>query len=282
MTAANQEETREMTPDRTERARPRILPLVRHAFILKALAANGAVQVQAIASELGISEMTVRRDLMDLEAAGRLLRIHGGAVDVGRDQPAGIDREEPHFEARLLRNHDAKTRIATTALRLAQGCRTVALDVGTTTFLLARMLRNESYTKIFTNSVRIAAELGSDPVDVYLPGGQMRHGEMAIGGTTAIEQFQALWFDVSFVGISGLTSGGFYDYSFEDTELKRVYLRRSSLRVVLCDSSKFQRISLVRIASLQDFDVLVTDAAPPPAIASALSDANVKVEIATN
>ena len=282
MTATSQDETREMAPDRAERARPRVLPQVRHAFILKALAANGAVQVQTIATELGISEMTVRRDLMDLEATGRLLRVHGGAVDAGRDQPAGIDREEPHFEARLLRNQDAKIRIATAALRLAQGCRTVALDVGTTTFLLSQMLRNESYTKIFTNSVRIAAELGSDPVDVYLPGGQMRRGEMAIGGTMAVEQFQALWFDVSFVGISGLTAGGFYDYSFEDTELKRVYLRRSSLRVVLCDSSKFQRISLVRIGALQDFDVLVTDAAPPPAIASALNDANVKVEIATN
>jgi DeoR/GlpR family transcriptional regulator of sugar metabolism len=263
-------------------SRRRVLPQIRQAHILNALANTGVVQVGSIAEELGVSEMTIRRDLMDLEAIGRLVRIHGGAVDAERNKPAAIDRDEPRFEARLQRQRDAKERIVIAAANLARGCRTIALDVGTTTFLLAQRLRNEAHVKIFTNSVRIAAELGSDPVEVYLPGGQMRRDEMSIGGSVAVEQFQTLWYDVAFIGASGVTSGGFYDYSFEDAEMKRVFLRRSGLRVALCDSSKFQRMSLVRIAALQECNVLITDAPPPPSIATALADAGVKVEIAAD
>lgn len=260
-------------------ARP--LPQLRHTHILEALAATGIVQVRTIAAELGVSEMTVRRDLVDLEATGKLARIHGGAVDAERNGPAAIDREEPHFAARLQRQRPAKAAIAVAAARLAANCRTIALDVGTTTFMLAQQLRNSAHARIFTNSVRIANELGEDAIEVYVPGGHMRRDEMAIGGKTAVEHFQSLWFDIAFIGVSGLTAGGLYDYSFEDVEMKRVYLRRSGLRVVLCDYEKFHRMSLVRVAALRDFHILVTDAPPPPAIAAALAEARVRVEIAT-
>jgi DeoR/GlpR family transcriptional regulator of sugar metabolism len=261
--------------------RVRPLPHLRHTHILSALAATGAVQVSAIAEELGVSDMTIRRDLVDLETAGKLARIHGGAVDAEKNRPAAIDRDEPHFEARMQRHRAAKERIASAAARLAQGCRTIALDVGTTTLLLATRLQANAQAKIFTNSVRIATELGSTGLEVYLPGGRMRRDEMSIGGSTAVAQFQALWFDIAFIGVSGITPGGLYDYSFEDVDMKRVYFRRSGLKVVLCDASKFERMSLVHIATLREFNTLITDAAPPAAIAAALADAGVRVEIAT-
>ncbi|MBI2718109.1 MAG: DeoR/GlpR transcriptional regulator [Rhizobiales bacterium] len=273
-------ETPAVQPEGRAASRARPLPQLRHAHILNTLAATGAVQVSAIAEELGVSDMTVRRDLIDLENAGRLVRIHGGAVDAEKNRPAAIDRDEPHFEARMQRQHAAKDRIAAAAARIAEGCRTIALDVGTTTLLLAIRLRSQTQAKIFTNSVRIASELGSDGPEVYLPGGRMRRDEMSIGGSTAVAQFQALWFDIAFVGVSGITPGGLYDYSFDDADMKRIYLRRSGIRVVLCDASKFERMSLVHIATLRDFNILVTDAAPPPAIAAALADAAVRVEIA--
>jgi DeoR/GlpR family transcriptional regulator of sugar metabolism len=261
-------------------ARVRPLPQRRHAHILSALAATGAVQVSAIAEELGVSDMTIRRDLIDLENAGKLARIHGGAVDAERNRPAAIDRDEPHFEARMQRQRAAKDRIAATAARMAEGCRTIALDVGTTTLLLATRLQSHTRTKVFTNSVRIAAELDSAGPEIYLPGGRMRRDEMSIGGSTAIAQFQALWFDIAFIGVSGITPGGLYDYSFDDVDMKRVYLRRSGIKVVLCDASKFERMSLVHIATLREINTLITDAAPPAAIAAALGEAGVRVEIA--
>jgi DeoR/GlpR family transcriptional regulator of sugar metabolism len=264
---------------KVDRARP--FPHRRHAHILQMLAKTGTVEVRNTAADLGVSEMTVRRDLIDLENAGKLVRIHGGAIDVDGNQPATIDRDEPHFEARLLRQRSAKQHIAEHAAIMALGCRTIALDVGTTTYLLAHHLRDQLQTKIFTNSVRIASELGTNQVEVYLAGGRMRRDEMSMGGNIAVEQFSELWFDIAFIGVSGVTTSGIYDYSFEDVEMKRVYLKRSSLRVLLCDSAKFQRMSLVHIAPLNAINVLVTDEAPPPAIADALLEAGVRVEIAT-
>ena len=147
---------------------------------------------------------------------------------------------------------------------------------------LCEHCNGEVQAKIFTNSVRIAAELAAHTAEVYIPGGRMRRDEMSISGRTAAEQFQDLWFDIAFLGVSGVTSGGVFDYSFEDADMKRIYLRRSGIKVVLCDASKFERMSLVHIAPLNGFDVLITDAAPPPSIAKALEDAMVRVDIATD
>lgn len=261
--------------------RARMLPQLRHAHILSALAAQGAVQVSVVAQELGVSDMTVRRDLMDLEAAGKLTRTFGGALDIGAGRQTPVDREEPHFEARMQRQREAKEAIAAAAAALARGYRTIALDVGTTTHLLARRLAGQGQAKLFTNSLRIAGELAAEVPEVYVPGGRVRAGELAIGGGAAVSQFQSLWFDIAFIGVSGITPTGLFDYSFEDVELKRVYLRRSGLSVVLCDASKFERMSLVHIADLRAFNVLVTDAAPPPLLAAALAQAGVRTEIAT-
>ena len=254
----------------------------RQFHILGRLASVGTVQVGVMARDLGVSEMTIRRDLIDLEKDGRLARIHGGAVDTGKNRRTIIDRDEPLFEARAQSQYEAKLRIATAAALLAAGSKTIAIDVGTTTLLLAKCLHRETQAKVFTNSVRVAAELAAHVSEVYLPGGRMRRDEMSIGGRTAVEQFQDLWFDIAFVGVSGVTSGGIFDYSFEDVDMKRVYLRRSSLKIVLCDASKFERMSLVHIAPLSGFDILITNAAPPPPIAKALEDAKVRVEIAAN
>ncbi|HEX9447472.1 MAG TPA: DeoR/GlpR transcriptional regulator, partial [Dongiaceae bacterium] len=88
------------------------------------------------------------------------------------------------------------------------------------------------------------------------------------------------WFDIVFIGASGITVDGMFDYSLEDSELKRVYLRRSARKVLLCDSSKFHHMSLIKIADLSDIDLLICDAAPPADIAAALTEANVAVQIA--
>ncbi|MBY5904843.1 DeoR/GlpR transcriptional regulator [Rhizobium leguminosarum] len=264
--------------------KPKVLAQVRHARILETLARKGAVSVSDVASQLAVSEMTVRRDLIELEKDGRLVRTHGGAVRSGKAfEPIAneaVDREEPTFESRLTRNAASKRTIAMAAAGVAGGARTLALDVGTTTYLLSGQLLNQPHTKIFTNSVRNAMQLGAGSGEVYLPGGRMRGEEMAISSQSAVLQFEELWFDIAFVGVSGITAQGIYDYSFEDTDMKRVYLRRATQKVVLCDSSKFKRMSLVHIAPLQQFDMLITDAMPPSDLADALATAGVEVRIA--
>lgn len=261
--------------------RARMLPQRRHAHILSELTAKGSVQVSLIAQELGVSDMTVRRDLMELESAGKLTRTFGGALDICSSRQTSMNRDEPQFETRMRQQREAKEAIAAKAAVIALGYRTIALDVGTTTHLLARQLAKQPEAKLFTSSLRITAELAVGVPEIYVPGGRVRARELAIGGSAAVNHFQSLWFDVAFIGVSGITPSGIFDYSFEDVELKRVYLSRSGLSVVLCDSSKFARMSLVHIATLRAFSVLVTDAAPPPSLDAALVEAGVRIEIAT-
>ncbi|WP_413735781.1 DeoR/GlpR family DNA-binding transcription regulator [Sodalis sp. RH21] len=260
--------------------RIKLLAQDRQLYIIETLVQQGSVSVSSIAAELDVSDMTIRRDLVELESEGKLVRIHGGAVLPENSTPVAMDREEPSFDTRLIQNCEAKARIAAVAAEIACGYLTVALDVGTTTFLVAERLLERNRMKIFTNSVRIAHRMSSGAPEIYLAGGHMRGDEMAVGGPAAIAQFEQLWFDIAFVGVSGITCSGIYDYSFEDVDLKRLYLNRSGFKVVLCDSSKFQHMSLVNIAPLQGVDMLITESSPPPAIALALEAAKVKVVIA--
>lgn len=259
----------------------RRLPLeLRQAHLLEQLRKTGFVSVAEAASALAVSEMTIRRDLIDLEAEGRLVRTHGGAIAPESGSQEAFDDEEPAFEQRLRQNNPAKEAIATAAASLVSPRQTVALDVGSSTFVLASRLIAFPTIKVFTNSLRIATLLGRERRDVYLPGGEVRGNEMSMCGPTAIAQFEQLWFDIAFIGAAGLTETGFFDYSLEDSELKRVYLRRSSRKVLLCDAAKFNHLSLVQVASLEAIDMLVTNAAPSGALAEALAAANVEIRIA--
>jgi DeoR/GlpR family transcriptional regulator of sugar metabolism len=259
----------------------RRLPLeLRQAHLLEQLRKTGFVAVAEAAAMLAVSEMTIRRDLIDLENDGRLVRTHGGAIAPASHLPQTVDDEEPAFEQRLRQNHPAKEAIACMAASLVSPRQTVALDVGSSTFVLASRLIAFPTIKVFTNSLRIATLLGRERRDVYLPGGEVRGNEMSMCGPTAIAQFEQLWFDLAFIGASGLTEAGFFDYSLEDSELKRVYLRRSSRKVLLCDAAKFDHLSLVQVAPLEAIEMLITNAAPSGALAEALAAANVEIRIA--
>lgn len=284
VTPPQQRERDHMMPMSVSRAaardRSRGLSFDRQTRILASLSSAGSVAVTTLASELAVSDMTIRRDLIELEREGRLKRVHGGAVATGSLPPVAMDRDEPSFDARLRHRRPAKTAIAAAAAALVAGHRTIALDVGTTTFLMADGLRDLPHAKIFTNSVRIAAALDGSAGEVYLAGGRVRRDELSVGGPAATAQFEALWFDVAVIGVSGITSEGLFDYSLDDAEMKRVYLRRSGLRVAVCDAAKFQRMSLVAIAALADINVLVTDEPPPERLAAALAAASVAVHVA--
>ncbi len=268
----------------TSGERSRTPAQARMAAILERLHAGGSVTVAEIARAFGVSDMTVRRDLTELEREGLLERVHGGAVPPSGGPLQVIDDVEPQFDLRADNNRALKERIAAEAVRVLAPFRTIAMDVGTSTLLTATRMAGMpgalSRKRIFTNSLRIAECLASSEAEVYVPGGRIRRDEMSMTGPTAVEQFSKFYFDIAVLGISGLTTDGLYDYSLDDTGLKRVYVDRSAQRVVLCDSTKFRRMSTARICALKDVSMVITDAEPPLDIASALAAANVDIRIA--
>ncbi len=261
---------------------PARLPLgLRDSLLRDFVERRGFATVSDIAAELGVSEITVRRDLTRLEGQGHLTRTHGGAL-VGR--PAAeesFDSDEPSFEARRRRNADAKARIGAAAAKLVRPGATIGIDVGSTALEVARHLVDRGDIKVFTNSVRAATMLADGPAPVYLPGGQLRAKELSVHGSIAVAQLRHYWFDFAFIGFSGLTDQGMFDYSLEDTEIKRVYIERAAQIVALCDSSKFGRLSMARVGTLEEVDILITDAMPPEVLNAALERANVRIVVAT-
>jgi DeoR family glycerol-3-phosphate regulon repressor len=260
-----------------ESAARRLPAGVRQARLAEFLAQNGFVSVAETAERLGVSSMTIRRDLEVLEARGMLTRTHGGAVAIPGARPEVFDAIEPVLDQRRRRNAYAKSRIAAAAAALVGPNETIALDVGTSVLALANQLLGRADLRFVTNNMPAALALGGSRSAVYVVGGQLRAPEMAVIGAAATEQARNFNFDRAFIGVSGVIEAGFYDYSPEDSDVKRAFIERARQVVMLCDSSKFDHRAMARICALTQCHIVVTEAVPPPHLAEAFRAAGVRV-----
>ena len=249
----------------------------RHALILQTLERTGFVTVPEMAEACNVSEMTMRRDLDLLAANKRIERTHGGAAKPGLGTV--IDLVEPHIEARSVVNSEGKSAIARSAASLVQANQTIALDIGTTTLGLAQLLRDRSLN-IYTSSLKIAGVLTGHRSSVFVPGGRVFGTEPSVVGPEAIRGLSELCFDIVFIGASGISDAGFYDYSLEDTHVKHALIKGAQKVVALIDSTKFNRMSVARVCALDMVDVLVTDAEPSKQFLEVLELAGVTVQVA--
>ncbi|ASY60663.1 MULTISPECIES: DeoR/GlpR family DNA-binding transcription regulator [Sinorhizobium] len=254
----------------------RHLQTARQRALLAMVKSREFITVAEMAARFGVSEMTIRRDLKALEKDGSLERAHGGAV---LPEAAPLGAEQP-FRDRQVRNLDEKRKIVSAAARLIRQHETIGLDVGTTTLMLAKEIVGFPNLRAATNSLRVAMTLADSLVPVFVPTGQVRPLEMSITGVRAVRELANYRFDKTFLGLSAIDETGLYDFSIEDTEVKQAFVAQSNQVIALIDSSKFAKTSTVRLGGLDMLDVLVTDAAPPPALARALKDAKVELVIA--
>jgi DeoR/GlpR family transcriptional regulator of sugar metabolism len=250
----------------------------RHARILELVARNGFVSVTEAAESFAVSDMTIRRDLGSLEHKGMLLRTHGGAVGVGRREV--FDAVEPAFSRRRRQNAIAKAAIARAAAGLIGPRESIGIDVGTSTLALADEIAGRHDVTVFTSSLYAAAVLGRRNCPVHVFGGLVRGPELSVVGSSPIRQLRQFYIDRVFLGVSGVTEDGFFDYSPEDTEIKRAFIEQSEQVVVLCDSSKFGHRSVAKICDLGCAGKLITEAAPPEHLAEALGRAGVEIVVA--
>ncbi|MFW8643379.1 DeoR/GlpR family DNA-binding transcription regulator [Rhizobium beringeri] len=157
-----------------------------------------------------------------------------------------------------------KSSIAEAAAKLVASGESVGLDVGTSILALAGALASRRDLRVFTNNLRVSMLMADGKSNVYILGGQVRWPEYSVIGPQAVEALKSHFLDKVFIGVSGLDPSGFYDYSPEDTEVKRAFIANAGSVIVLCDSSKFGRRALSRIVPLEKVNILVTDAPPPP------------------
>jgi DeoR/GlpR family transcriptional regulator of sugar metabolism len=226
----------------------------RHVRALEVLSEHSEVSVAELSRITGVSEMTVMRDLDELEREGLLRRVHGGATSV-------VSRShEPAYALRAARNVEAKERIGRRAAGLVSDGETLVIDVGTTALALAAALGDVGVT-VVTPNLRVANLLADNPtVRLILSGGVVRHGEQSLIGPLAEQAFEDLRCDTAFVGVGGIDlTAGVTEYNLEDAHIKRVTLNTCRRCVVLADASKLGVVAFARVCPLDRIHVLVTD-----------------------
>lgn len=228
----------------------------RLAAILEMLAKGGRVEVGALAQQFSVSDMTVRRDLEELESRDLCRRVHGGAV------PGTSRSYEPPFSVREQREAEAKTAIAEAVVDLLGVGETVFLDVGTTTLEVARCLRGRSNLTILTPSLFVANELADEAgLRVICLGGTARPGERSLVGTLTIEAIRQFHLDVVVLGVGGLDAeAGLTEFNLEDAAVKRAARDRCRRVIVAADETKLGTVAFAVVADASDIDTLVTNA----------------------
>lgn len=227
----------------------------RQQQILELLAARGRVTNADLAVRFTVSEMTLRRDLAQLEQAGLLRRVHGGAT------PTESGSFEPPFAIRARLHHDAKRAIAAGVAREVRDGQTIVLDGGTTGTAVAEALVGRDVTVCALN-LRVAEILASSPATrVMVPGGSVRHGELSFSGPAAERTLADHRFDLFVMTVSAVdATAGFTEWNVGDAAVKRAAVSVSGRCIVACDSSKFGHIAFARIGGLEVADLIVTDA----------------------
>ena len=257
----------------------------RHQKIAELVSTRGRVGVNELAELFSITPETVRRDLAALEGTRQLRRVHGGAVGVDR-----LTRSESSLTERQGQHLDEKQRIATAALAIILHAPTasILLDSGTTTAALAGRLADWSPANageellVITNSLPMAASLSTNThllLDIL--GGRVRGLTSAVVGARATEQLGALRPDIAFIGTNGLHADfGLSTPDPVEAATKTAMVKAARQVVVLADASKLGTETLVRFATLNEIDTLITTAEPEPELAAALASAGVEVVIA--
>ncbi|MCU0908439.1 MAG: DeoR/GlpR family DNA-binding transcription regulator [Rhodobacteraceae bacterium] len=233
------------------------LTAARRARLLDRLDRDGALVVTPLAAELGLSEDTLRRDLRDLAAEGRLMRVHGGAVPLSPTHAPMADRRAMQA--------DAKARLVRAAAGMIADGALVIVDGGTTHMGLADALPPDRACTIVTHSPAIAASFEHRPrVEVVLVGGRLfRHSMVAMGPGTAAA-FGSLRADLCLLGVTGVHAHtGLSTGDSEEAALKRLMVQASAETVVLATPDKIGRASAWTIGPLSDLSVLVTTDARP-------------------
>lgn len=237
-----------------------MLAAARQSAIVTRARERGTVRVTELATQFGVSEMTVRRDIDVLVSGGLLERVHGGATLPG----GGLSTDEPGFESKIVREEDEKLAIAREAASLVRPGSAIGISAGTTTWRLASLLAGAPLDcTVVTNSVQVASVLypraGSGRGHVILTGGERTPSD-ALVGPIAISALRQLHLDYLFLGVHGMDEHeGFTTPNLLEAETDRAFVAAARRVVVLADHTKWGTVGMSTIAELDEAAVVISD-----------------------
>ncbi|HEY6447643.1 MAG TPA: transcriptional repressor AgaR [Acidobacteriaceae bacterium] len=245
----------------------------RRRHILSLVQNQGRVIVGELSHTLGISQITIRKDLEHLQSRGLVQRTHGGAL---RLQSGALF--DPSLSEKAKQQASEKLRIAEAAASMVQEGQCVMLDSGTTTTAVAHALKRFSQLTLITNAVNIAADLTSTNFEVILIGGTLRKNSFSVVGPLAEDVLEEMHADILFLGVDGFdVETGITTPNFLESRVNRAMVKASRRVVVVCDSTKFEKRSLSRIAPTSAVHCVITDSNLPQETAEALRKQKIEV-----
>ena len=241
-------------------------------MIIQSLQTSGRLRVEQLAELTGVSEVTIRRDLVDLESHGTLRRVPGGAartVKDGQDVP---------YAVRIAEDRDVKARLATVVAGLIADYESVIIDNGTTCHAVARELAGRPVTALCL-SLHAAVALGSAPgARVIIPGGPVETDTLALMGSQAIDSVRSMQADVLVLGAcSASAARGLTSTLYEDALIKRASIESSARRILVTLADKLNRTSNFRFGRPADLTHLVITADAPLELLTLFRDDGVEV-----
>ena len=246
----------------------------RRSSILEMLGERSFVETSELARLLDVSELTVRRDLTELESQGVVRRVRGGAVATGQ--------EELSFKARRIQHAEEKQRIAQRAAELVEDGDCVLLEAGTTVSAMVPFVRARRGLKVVTHAVNIAASLlQCSSVDLTMIGGTVRPNSWATVGASAEAAIQELYFEKLFLSCDGITvEHGLTAYDEDEAQLNRKMIERAAQCYLLADHSKFGKDALYRVTDLAAMTAVITGTEIGPELLEAVRAAGIEVLMA--
>jgi len=227
----------------------------RHQRIRGLLKASGQVSVDRITTELGVSRETVRRDLLELEARGEILRVHGGAVLAGDEPPIGV---------RATTRVKEKRAIARKVASMVEPGQTLFIDAGSTMSQVAEALAGISGLTVITNSTDVAGKIsaGGGDSQVYLLGGRFQAELLSTYGAGTITEIGRYQAHLAILSPVGVDAGfGASSFAVDEAEVARAMRLQARQTIIAADHSKIGVRSRVSYCTTDQIDVLVTDKA---------------------
>jgi DeoR family transcriptional regulator, fructose operon transcriptional repressor len=247
----------------------------RKRFILEKLSQSEQVEVLDITDAFQVSAITARRDLVQLEKEGLLVRTHGGAIKPQNQ----TQRKLFSYDEKAITNKERKEYIGKLASKLIPEGDVIFIDSGSTLFHLCSSIKKIHNLIVITNSLPVASELlGYPNIRVNLIGGEVDHERKAVFGLVSQITLEHYHINKAFIGADGVSlQKGLTTYDEKEAAISRKIAASSDEVYLLCDSSKIEKNSSVKFAPLSILKALITDYELPAGVKTAYQQNNITI-----
>lgn len=249
-----------------------MIPAERQQALLNLIHQQGIVSINTLVEKLGVSHMTVRRDIQKLEEEGKVISVSGGVQLLER-----LASEPTHDDKSLLATNE-KIAIGKEAAKLVKPNSTIYLDAGTTTLEIAKQIAHEKDLLVITNDFVIAQYLMvNGQCNIIHSGGLINKSNRSSIGELAAQFLRQVAVDIAFISTSSWNLKGLTTPDEQKIPVKKAIIQSSQKNILVTDSSKYGKVATFLLYPLNTLDMIICDQGLPENAKEAITDMNIEL-----